>query len=113
MFPGMGKMNPQQMQGMLRQFGIKSTELKAKRAIFELEGERIVIDNPTITAMDMGGQKIYSVMGSERREKADSVSQEDIDLVATQSGKSKTEAKKALEETDGDIAQAIVKLKGN
>ena len=38
------------------------------------------------------------------------IPQEDIDLVAEQTGKSKKEAEKALTETKGDIAEAIMKL---
>ena len=38
------------------------------------------------------------------------IPQGDIDLVAEQTGKSKSEAEKALKETDGDIAEAILKL---
>ena len=112
MFPGMGRMNPKQMQSMLKQFGIKSEEIKARRVVFELEDERIIIDNPSVTAMDMQGQKIYSVMGTERKAKA-GIPEDDVAMVAEQTGKTKAEAKKALVETDGDIAEAILKLKSD
>ncbi|PIN83313.1 hypothetical protein COV61_03470, partial [Candidatus Micrarchaeota archaeon CG11_big_fil_rev_8_21_14_0_20_47_5] len=36
MFPGV---NPKQMEQMMRQMGIKSEEIKAKRVIIEKEGE--------------------------------------------------------------------------
>lgn len=110
MFPGMGGMNPKQMQNMLKQFGIKSEELKVGRVIFESDSKRIVIDDPQVTAMTVQGQKIYSVTGKERSEEA-GVSDEDVAMVSEQSGKSKAEAKRALEESGGDIAQAIVRLK--
>ena len=37
--------------------------------------------------------------------------QDDVKLVMEQTGKSEKEARKALEETKGDIAEAIMKLK--
>lgn len=40
------------------------------------------------------------------------ISDEDIALVASQTGTSPKEARKVLEETKGDIAEAIVKLSG-
>ncbi|MFH0955022.1 MAG: nascent polypeptide-associated complex protein [Candidatus Micrarchaeota archaeon] len=108
MFPGMG--NPAQMKQMLKQFGIKTDELKVKRVVFETDAKKIVFDSPQVTVMDTRGQKIYSVIGESREENA-GVSQEDAELVASQAKVSSAVAKKALEESDGDIAQAIVKLK--
>lgn len=110
MFPGLGKINPKQMQGMMRQFGIKTEELKAKRVIFELEDKRLIIEEPNVTATIMQGQKIYNVVGKEREEKA-GMPAEDIKMVAEQANCSEQQAKKALEETNGDIAEAILKLK--
>ena len=43
-------------------------------------------------------------------EKKEEIPKEDIDLVVEQTGKTTQEAKKALEETKGDIAEAILKL---
>lgn len=108
MFPGMG--NPQQMKSMLKQFGIKTEDLTVSRVVFETAGKKIVFDNPQVTLMDTKGQKIYSVIGESREESA-GVSDEDVQMVAEQAKVSKIEAKAALEESDGDIAQAIIKLK--
>ena len=110
MFPGMGKMNPKQMQGMLKQFGIKTEEVPAKRVIFEFSDKRIVIEEPTVTAMVVQGQKTFTVMGKETEENT-GVLETDIRLVQEQTGASEQNAKSALEETNGDIAEAIVKLK--
>ena len=110
MLPGMGKINPAQMQAMMKQFGIKSEPLNAKRVIFELENKKLVIDNPNVTAVDMQGQKTYQVIGEAREESA-GVPEEDIKMVAEQAGVSEEEAKAELEKTDGDIAQAITNLK--
>ena len=110
MFPGLGKMNPKQMQGMMRQLGIKSEELPAERVIIELTDKKIIIENPSVSAIDMQGKKTYTVMGEEREERK-GIPEEDIKMVAEQASVSEEEAKKALEESSGDIAEAIVKLK--
>jgi len=109
MIPGLG-MNPAQMKRMMRQLGMKSQELNAKRVVFELEDGKIVIENPSVTSIEVQGQKTYTVLGEERRES--SIPEEDIKMVAAQSGKSEEEARKALEECNGDLAEAIKKLKG-
>lgn len=108
MFPG--GMNPKNMQRMMKQMGIKTEELDAKRVVFELGGKNLVIENPNVTAMTVQGKKTYTVVGEEKEETA-GVPEEDVKMVAEQAGVSKEDAKKALEESDGDIAEAIVKLK--
>jgi len=110
MFPGMGGMDPRKMKMMMKQLGIKSEDIDAKRVIFELENGKLVIDNPQVSAIDMQGQKTYTVMGEARKESA-GIPEEDIKMVCEQAGVSEEEAKKALEEADGDIAEAISKLK--
>lgn len=110
MIPGLGKMNPKQMQGMMKQFGIKTEEINAIKVIFELEnGSRLVIDNPNVSAMNAQGQKIYSVVGNAVEEKG--LNQDDLNMVIEQTNASKEEAEKALNESNGDIAEAIMKLK--
>lgn len=112
MFPGMGKMNPKQMQGMLKQFGIKTEEVDAKRVIFELEnGKKLVVDNPAVTAMVMQGHKTFTVMGDAKEEAGEaSIPDADVKMVAEQAKVSKEKARKALEDSEGDIAEAISSL---
>jgi nascent polypeptide-associated complex subunit alpha len=110
MFPGMGKMNPKQMGAMLKQFGIQSEELKANRVVFETDEGKIIIDSPQVTAMKMSGQTIYSVVGEAKKETA-LFSDDDVAMVAQQTGRSKADAKKALEGSKGDLAEAIMALK--
>lgn len=111
MLPGMGKMNPKQMQAMLRQFGIKSEEVKAKRVVFELDAGKMVIENPQVTAMDVQGQKTYTVMGESKMEKGEEFSEEDVQMVIGQTGVSRKDAENALMECNGDLAEAIALLK--
>ena len=55
------------------------------------------------------GQKIYSVVGEAKEEKT--LNEEDLKMVSEQTGASKEDAIKALEESNGGIAEAIMKLK--
>jgi len=109
MFPGLGGMDPRKMKMMMKQMGIKSDDVPATRVIFEVDGGRIIIEDPQVTAMDIQGQKTFTVMGKITEE--ESIPEEDIKMVAEQAEVSEEEARKALEEAKGDIAEAISKLK--
>lgn len=108
MIPGMG-MNPRQMARMMEQMGIKNEDIEAVRVVIETKDEQIIIAEPKVTALIVQGQKSYQVVGNEER--LPKVKQEDIELVAQQTGSSADDAKKALSEAGGDIAAAILRLK--
>jgi len=107
MFPG--GVNPKQMGRMMKQMGIRNEELDAKEVTITLsDGKKIIFEKPSVQMIEMQGQKTYTISG-EAEEEA-SIPEEDVKMVAGQTGKSEEEAKKALEENDGDIAEAISKL---
>ena len=105
----MGGMNPAQMKQLMRQLGIKTEDLKAKRVIFEMDGKKLILENPAVTCIAMQGQKIYNVIGEPKEESQ--IPDADIIMVAEQANVPKEKAKKALEENEGDIAKAILALK--
>ncbi|MDD4250836.1 MAG: nascent polypeptide-associated complex protein [Candidatus ainarchaeum sp.] len=108
MFPG--GMNPRNMGRMMKQLGIKNDELDAKKVEILLEdGTKLLFDKPSVQLMEMQGQKTYTIIGNPVLEKG--IPMEDIRLVSEQASVSEEEAKKALEENNGDIAEAISKLK--
>lgn len=107
MFPG--GMNPRNMGRMMKQLGIKNEEIDANKVIIETQGKKLVFDKPSVQVMEMQGQKTYTIIGNPIE--ASEISSEDIEMVMDQTGSTKEEAKKALEESDGDIASAILKLK--
>ena len=111
MIPGMRGLDPKKMQGMMKQLGIKSEEVDAERVVIEGKGKRIVIENPSVTAINMQGKKTYTVMGEEREE-GKGVSKEDIEMVVKQANVSAEKAEAALKKNEGDIAEAILELKG-
>ena len=68
----------------------------------------------------MQGQLIFNITGgkikeetsAEEPEPATEISEEDVRIVADQTGVSDDEARAALVESNGDLAEAIMKLKG-
>jgi len=106
-------MNPKQMNAMMRRMGISVKEIEnVKKIIIQTDTKEYIFDNAEVTIMDAQGQKTYQIAGNPRIvTKEEEIPKEDIDLVSEQTGKSKEESKKALIETKGDIAEAILKLK--
>jgi len=117
-----GRMNPRQMNQMMKRLGINVKEIEnVKKVIIQTDTKDYIFDEAEVTIMDAQGQKTFQITGRPRivtkkedaqEEEEESIPQEDIDLVAEQTGKSKADAKKALEESKGDIAEAILKLTG-
>jgi len=105
MFPGM---NPKNMEKVMKQFGMKTETIDAKKVIIETENKKIIFLDPEITKIGVKGQEIFQLQGNYEEE--NSISKEDIELIMEKTGCSKEEAKKALEET-GDLTEAILKLK--
>ena len=105
----MGGMNPRQMQSMMKQLGVKTEEINATEVV--IKGEKnYVIKNPKVTMMEVQGQKTFQIAGEISETENSEISEEDSELVAEKTGKTKEEAKKALQETKGDIAEAIMSL---
>lgn len=110
-----GRMNPRQMAQMMKRLGINVKEIEnVEQIIIRTDTKEYIFDDAEVTIMDAQGTKTYQISGRprivERKEVEEGIPQADIDLVAEQTGKSKDEAKKALESTKGDIAEAILKL---
>ena len=121
MMPGMRGMNPRQMQQAMKRLGIKSEEMKdVEEVIIKTQGTTYIITKPEVTMMEVQGQKTYQVVGEPEVIKGDVeisteptgpvIPEEDIELVASQANVSYEEAKRALEECNGEPAEAIIKL---
>ncbi len=121
MFPGM---SPRELKRLMKRMGIKYEELGDVTEIVIRAGKKeIVLENPQVIILDTGAQKIYQIVARRERvvEKKPSetsvqeeieISEEDVEFVAQQAGVSREEARKALIEAKGDIAEAILRLKG-
>lgn len=112
MIPGM---NPRQMQQMMKQMGIQQVDVDAVRVIIECPDKRIIIDDPQVARVNMMGQQTWQVMGRHREEALDTaaeITDEDVQTVVDATGSSDEDARAAIDEADGDLAAAILKLKG-
>ncbi len=107
-----GGMNPAKMQGMMKKMGISQVNLPVKRVVFEMEDSNLVIEEPSVTKVSMQGQISYQVVGDAVEEGSELFSDEDVAMVVEKSGKPIEEVREMLEKVDGDIAEAIVGLKG-
>jgi len=108
-----GGMNPKKMEQMMRKMGISQQSLDAKKVIIELGDKRIVFLNPDVTRVNMSGQDTFQIIGNPVEEdivSADVISDEDIQTVVDQCNCSSDDARKALQDNDGDIAKAILDL---
>ena len=117
-------MNPREAKRMMQRMGMSMDAVEdVQQVIIRTSGKDIIIEQPEVAMLNMGGQKIYQVAGGTVTEKAPgsavsgaagakpfAVSEEDARLVADQTGKNVEEAKKALIECEGDLAKAILLL---
>ena len=102
--------NPRDVQKMMDRMGIKSEEIKAKKVTIEKEDGQIVITDPHVTIIDMSGQKSFQIVG--KVEERATINDEDVKLVMQKANVSREQAEKALQESNGGIADAIMKLEG-
>lgn len=113
MMPGLGGLNPKKMEGMMKKMGISQESIEGvKRVVIEREEGNIVFENPQVMKIGMQGNETWQVMGDAVEEESSGIRGDDVKLVAEKTGKSEEEARKALEDANGDIAEAIIKLSG-
>ncbi len=101
-------LDDRQIRLAMKKMGINIKEIKAEKVIIETLDKKYIFENPIVNVMEMKGQKTYQIVGKPQIKIK--IREEDIELVAEKTGKSKEEARKALEEANGDIAQAIINL---
>lgn len=114
----MRRIKPKDISKMMRSMGILVESVEATEVLIKLSsGDFILIRDPQVSLMRVGGEEVYQVMGRSERvsgsaaEQPYSPSEEDVSLVASQAGVDLETARKALIETHGDLAEAIVRLK--
>jgi len=110
MMPGV---NPRQVQQMMKQMGMSQEDIDAVKVTIETPTKILVCANPSVQKITMKGEATYQLSGNFVEQVAVAkieISVSDIEMVSEQAGVSKDDAKKALEEANGDIAQAIVNL---
>ncbi len=110
----MRKISSRTARRMMQRMGMEVEEIRnATQVTIKTPDKEIVIDNPEVSVTKMQNQKIFQIMGgvvTERSIVNEQILEEDVKLVAQQANVSTDAARKALESTKGDLAQAILLL---
>ena len=112
MIPGI---SPREMQKAMKKLGIRQEEIDADEVIIKSGNKEIVITNPQVSKVNMMGQETFQIVGNiEEREISSTpeISEDDIKMVMAQAEVAEEEARKAIENNEGDLAKAIMELKG-
>jgi len=109
------RMSPREAKRMMQRMGLSMDAVpEVEQVVIKTSSKEITIEEPEVAILDMQGQKIFQVTGGKITEKAaerkSTIPEEDVRLVADQTGKSPEEARKTLEECGGDLAKAILLL---
>jgi nascent polypeptide-associated complex subunit alpha len=117
------RMNPREQKRMMQRMGMNMDSVpNVEQVIIRTADKDIVIDEPEVAILGVQGQKMYQVIGGQVSEQAPSTrtqasapskptfTEEDVQLVADQTGKSLDRAREALKDADGDLAKAILLL---
>ena len=109
MIPGM---DPRAMKQAMKKMGMKQEELDASTVIIVLDDKKLVFDNPSVQKVEMMGQVSFQLSGDFVEESLEAetveIDDESIETVVAQTNCSKEVALKALNQTSGDIAEAII-----
>jgi nascent polypeptide-associated complex subunit alpha len=109
MIPGM---NPKKMKQMMKQLGMTMENIEdVERVVVYTPRGNYIFDQAEVVATTMQGVTTYQLNGELRFEPAAiTIPEEDVALVAEQTGVSADEAREALKAKNGDIAEAIISL---
>jgi len=115
--------DPRQMQAAMRKLGISTENLDATEVIIKCRDKTLRIRSPDVVKMKVQGQEMYQISGKSEAltgeaattaeaaaESQVSFSDEDIEIVVSQTGASREASINALAECDGAPAEAIVHL---
>ncbi len=124
----MAKMDSRNARRMMQRMGMQMQELSGvTRVIIQSPGKELVIEQPTVTSINVQGQKMYQILGGKTVERSPQTStstgvapvvekpavqipEEDVLLVAQQAKVSMEKARDTLVKCDGDLARAILML---
>ena len=104
-------LNPKMMQQAMKRMGVQQQEIDASEVVIKTREKTLIISNPNVIKVNMMGQESFQITGEVSEQNYEpEISEDDINTVVKQADVSKKEATNALEETNGDIAEAILKL---
>ena len=109
-------MNPKMMKQAMKKMGIKQEEIDAIEVIIKTGDREIVITDPQVSKVNMMGQETFQVVGNIHEREVSTmpeINEDDIKTVMDQASVDEDAARKALESSNGDLAEAIINLQGS
>lgn len=112
------------MKQAMKKLGMQQEEIAASEVVIILSDRKIVLKEPSVVKIKMGGQESFQITGDseelpleqepgEDGGAAEPPAEEDILTVMEQSRASREDAEAALKSSQGDIAAAILSLAKN
>jgi nascent polypeptide-associated complex subunit alpha len=107
------KMDNRNARRMMDRMGINMKEIpNVQEVVIKTPDKEMHITNASVSEVTAQGNRVFQVMGDVEEVEVEkkTFSDEDILLVQQQTGVSREKATAALEESDGEVARAILKL---
>jgi nascent polypeptide-associated complex subunit alpha len=107
------KMDNRQARRMMEKMGINQKEIPdVEEVVIRTPTKDIHVKNGSVSEVNFQGNRIFQVMGEveEVQRETKTFSEEDVVLVQQQASVTRERAVAALEEADGEVARAILKL---
>jgi len=107
------KMDNRNTRRMMERMGINMKEIpNVQEVVIRTVDREMHIKNPSVSEVNAQGNRVFQVAGDveEVEVERETFNEEDILLVQQQTGVSRERAVAALEESDGEVARAILKL---
>lgn len=103
MFPGINK---KMLEKAMQQLNVKQEEIDADEVIIK-GSKSFVIKNPNVVKVNVMGQETLQITGTIE----ELINEDDVKMIMEQANCSREKAIKALKESNGDLASAILSLK--
>lgn len=96
----------------MKQMGMAQEEISASKVTIEKsDGNKVIIHNPSVIRIVVQGKESFQVTGDVQEEsEAPSISEDDVKTVMEKTSCTEKQARKVLESTKGDLAEAILEL---
>jgi len=107
------KMDNRNARRMMERMGIDMREIEnVQEVVIRTADREMHIKNASVSEVNAQGNRVFQIAGDveEVKVEKETFHEEDIVLVQQQTGASREKAVAALEESDGEVARAILKL---
>ena len=108
-------MNPRKMAQVMKRMGMQQVDIPANEVIIKTDDKEIIIRNPQVSKVNVMGQETFQVVGQAEERAISSepeINEDDIKTVVQQTGATEEKVKETIAKNDGDLAKAIMELKG-